>query len=656
MALRSYTLKIVITVALTIFTFPAFSQYVYPSKENIALGEKFKKEFPDDKVYCFRETVSYDFSIGKSASGKKLDPAVTVQVSSEKELLGLRDDYVLHETEFYDSFSDLAIHRVYRKKGRSYAPIKAEVKDHAYTQNGIFHDDSRVKALKLPFNTLGDGYKYSFTKNYSNIRYLTSIYFYDQYPIAEKIISFQVPDWLELEIKEMNFDSSGIEKSIKRDAKKKVTIYTYQVKNTPGIKGESNAPSWAFTWPHILVIPKQFEAAGQSHKVFSSTEDLYKWYNFLAQKVDNKEDTLKPLVSELIKDKKTDSEKMEAIYYWVQDNIKYIAFEDGIAGYQPAPAYKVFETKYGDCKGMANLLKTMLTLAGFDARLTWIGTNSKIPYDFTVPSLAVANHAICTVVHNNSYYYLDGTENFISLGDNADRIQGRQVLIEADDNYLLQNIPEHDSERNKVMKQTSMKLSNNSLVGKAAFTYNGESKTSLLSEIHNTKSELKEDLVKRLIDRANKNLRISNVSHSDINNRNIPLRLDYEFSLDNAIISLDKEMYITLDHEKTFGSFTVDSTRQTDYYFSEKIFRVSEVEFSLPAGYTVKHMPAPVDIKSPPYQATLTYRQEGNKIKYSKTISVPTGIIKKSEIRDWNNFISQLKKSYDDQVILVKNK
>lgn len=647
-------LKAAMVTTMAVLSFPAYSQYSYPSQENIALGEKYKRQFPDDKVYCIKESVAYNFSVGKGSTDKKQGPTVAVKAAAEKELLGLKDNYELQEVEFYDSFSSLEIDRVYRKKGKSYNPIRPDVTDHAYTQNGIFHDDSRLKSLKLPFTTLGDGYKYSFTKDYRDIRYFTSVYFYDQYPIGEKVITFQVPDWLEVELKEMNFEGHSIEKNKSRDEKNKLTTYTYQVKNLPGIKQESNSPSWAFTWPHILLIPKQFELAGTTHKVFSSTSDLYNWYNYLAQQVENKEEVLKPLVAELTKDKKTDQEKMAAIYYWVQDNIKYIAFEDGIAGYQPAPAHKVYETKYGDCKGMANLLKTMLTLAGYDARLTWIGTNGMIPYNFTVPSLAVANHAICTVILNNNYYYLDGTENYIGLGDNADRIEGRQVLIEGKDTFILRNIPENEAARNKVIKQATLQVEQDRLVGKATYTYNGETKTSLLNEIHTMRSEMKEDFIKRWVDRANKNLQVTDINYSDINNRSNPLRINYNFSLDNAIINLDKEMYVTLDHEQTFGGFTVDSTRLTDYHFSEKIMRVSEVEFQLPAGYTVKHMPAPVKIKSPSYQASLIYTQEGNKIKYSKMVSVPTGIIKRAEIREWNKFIAQLKTSYDDQLILVK--
>src|SRR5690606_29442469 len=101
-------------------------------------------------------------------------------------------------------------------------------------------------------------------------------------------------------------------------------------------------------------------------------------------------------VLKLTESAKTSEEKIKSIYYWVQDNIKYIAFEDGISGFRPDAAQNVLVNRYGDCKGMANLTKEMLKVAGFDARLAWIGTN-RIPYTYELPSLAVDNHMICVV-------------------------------------------------------------------------------------------------------------------------------------------------------------------------------------------------------------------------------------------------------------------
>ncbi|MEI9945444.1 MAG: transglutaminase-like domain-containing protein [Chitinophagaceae bacterium] len=91
--------------------------------------------------------------------------------------------------------------------------------------------------------------------------------------------------------------------------------------------------------------------------------------------------------------------RSKRFFNWVQHNIRYIAFEDGIAGFKPAKANDVLNKKYGDCKGMANLTRGLLQALGFDARLCWIGTNY-IAYDYSTPSMAVDNHMICALIYN----------------------------------------------------------------------------------------------------------------------------------------------------------------------------------------------------------------------------------------------------------------
>src|SRR6185436_1522859 len=171
---------------------------------------------------------------------------------------------------------------------------------------------------------------------------------------------------------------------------------------------------------------------GKKNTLFETDTDLYKWYASMITLVNNKSDDVRQKALKLVEGKKTDMDKIKSIFYWVQDNIRYVAFENGIMGFKPASAGTVYKNKYGDCKGMANLLCEMLKTVGFDARLTWLGTND-IPYDFSTPALCINNHMICTVVLNGKNYFLDATEDYIAFNDYANRIQGRPVMIEQKD-------------------------------------------------------------------------------------------------------------------------------------------------------------------------------------------------------------------------------
>ena len=210
---------------------------------------------------------------------------------------------------------------------------------------------------------------------------------------------------------------------------KGVKSYIYQINELLGPKSYIGMPNYCKIHPHIIITPESYTIKNKSFQLMKTTKDLYTWYLGLVKKIGNRTESLVPIVDELISKAKTDEEKIKNIYYWVQDNIRYVAFEYGIMGFKPEDCQSVLNNKFGDCKGMANLTKEMLKLAGFDARLTWIGTND-LPYNYSLPSLVVDNHMICTVIHKGQYLFLDPTEKNSNLYENGARIQGKQALIE----------------------------------------------------------------------------------------------------------------------------------------------------------------------------------------------------------------------------------
>ena len=118
------------------------------------------------------------------------------------------------------------------------------------------------------------------------------------------------------------------------DPKLKADVYEYTLENIPARSQDRYTPGPSHVYPHILVIAKSFEQKNKKTPLFGSAEDLYRWYSSLVRDMKDDTSVLNDKVAELTKDAKTDQEKVEAIYYWVQDNVRYIAFEDGIAGFR----------------------------------------------------------------------------------------------------------------------------------------------------------------------------------------------------------------------------------------------------------------------------------------------------------------------------------
>jgi transglutaminase-like putative cysteine protease len=607
----------------------------------------FKNKYPKTDIVIAEMKEEYSFSILNNKNGES---KVIADVSESQVLVPLKDYITCSDAIFYNEQS--AVENVHASSAKNKS-IRFVQQCSDYQSEGIFYSDQKACVIQIPAETKGSAINYNYTRHYKDVKYLTSVYFHEQLPIEKKTLIFNVPDWLELDLREFNFAGYDIKKNVEKDPAAKTTKYIYELKDIQAFKKEYHSPNWAKAYPHIIVVSKSYTENGQKKVLFESVKDLYAWYHSLCKEIGNNNEDLKPIVAQLTKDKKSDTEKIEALYYWVQDKVRYIAFENGIMGFKPEAAQNVFKNKYGDCKGKANLLTQMLQVAGYDARLTWIGT-ADLPYDYSLPSLAVDNHMISTLVLNGKHYFLDGTEEDIAFNDYASRIQGKQVLIEDGNNYMLDRVPEFPADRNKIESNLKLKVDNGALTGTCTSIYNGEAKISLVGVFNSLRSENKKDALENYLRSGNANILISNIHNPNWNDRQKPLQISFDVKANNQVTKAANELYINPDWQKEFSAFDFDSTRKSDYELDHKIYISTQVEVEVPEGYKIDYVPDAVSKKATDYSFDGSYTKKGNVILYSKKIIINKTIIRKQDFAAWNDFIISINKFYNDQAILAK--
>ncbi len=614
--------------------------------ENKNMATAFAKANPKESFLLKEVTETFTFE----RTSKNDFPSV-VQESKEL-ILGLKDDQTAKRSLFYNDQIAIAKEKA-RKEGKDEMGMNKTCGN--YNAEDIFYSDAKLCVYNVYLEKIGSMSTFENERVFADIKYFTTEYFHDQLPIAKKTLIFKVPEWLDVELKEMNFKGFEIERKESFDAKKKLKIYEFIIKDIPAFEKAQFSLGASHTYPHVLVWAKSFLNKNNKKTVLLETvADLYRWYKGVADQMQNKSAAFAPTVAQLTKNITNEKGRLKAIYYWVQDNIRYIAFEDGIAAFKPANAQDVFTKKYGDCKGMANLVKEMLKVAGFDARLTWIGT-SHVVYDFSVPCLAVNNHMICTVLMDNKRYVIDPTEKFIAFEDYAERIQGRQILIEDGDKYILETVPTFNKERNATILEEEIKLVGEVLEGKGKQILQGESKTGTLNMVKATPANLQQKALRNIVDDGNKNFDLKEFKTSSLENREIPLEIEYSFTLANQVTTFEGEMYVTLDFQQEFKNTTIEEKRLSGVNFNEKMLKKAKTTFEIPAGYKVKQMPENMDVKTPNFAFTLSYKQTGNTITYEKEIAIPVKVLTKEHFLEWNNAIKTLKKTYQTPIILVKN-
>lgn len=630
-------------ILLLFFTLNVNAQKDKPTSQEVAKAKTLKEKYKDEDVVIADKSVEITFSRNSKTNKVEVREEITTTFFS----IASRAD--IGYSTGYDNESSVEKLELRDKRNKK---MDWYVKDEAYSTESIFHNDYRIKYAPLSFPLQGYERTVTEIKEYKDVKYFTTDYFVEPYRVMKGKMTITIPEWLELELKEYHFGTNDIKRLSKKVGSDEVV--TYKITNLEPMKREYRMPGNSYIYPHVLYLTKSFKnSKGADVTLFKETQDLYNWYSSLVKGVDIETKDIAVKVKELIAGLSTDDEKVKAIYYWVQDNIKYIAFEDGIAGFQPDSPQNVFNKKYGDCKGMAILLKTMLVEAGYDARLVWIGTDH-ISYDYSTPSLSVDNHMITAIMVNDKPIFIDGTEKFNSYGTFATRIQGKQALIENGDTFILERVPQAQPDFNSEVYQATFKIEGNDLVGKMNKELTGEQASSFLYGFTGMEQDKREETMLKVLTDGNDNAVVENVSTFDPTDRDAALKLNYDLKVSNAVSRFDNSLYLELDPVRYLANWTMEEDRKNSYKMSNTRVEKKNITLELPAGYSIETLPEAISIDNKFLKVDASYALNGNKIDYNSQIKIKSRLIDKSEFATWNAAIEKIKNFYDEQIVLKK--
>lgn len=580
-----------------------------------------------------------NFSSGKGINGS---PVVTATEKGKVEMASIENKafvgYVLPYNQFVRLTDyDFEIYYLNRFRSQKYPPQRISLTDDA-----IFFDDNYGQVYGFQAQEAGQRCRFSYNYEYTDAKYLTRVFFHQGIPIRQSSISFKVPSWLELDIIEKNFGNYKIKREVKKD--KNFTSYTYTADNLTAIKQEPSSLARPYYLPHLVITVRGFTVNQKKYDGFRTLDDMYAWYNFLYKKAENKPDEIKGIVNQLLQGKSTDIDKIKTLYYWVQDNIRYIAFEEGYSGFVPQTVQEVYKNKYGDCKGMANLLTEMLKIAGFDAHFAWIGTR-EIPYDRKeIQSLCVDNHAISVLYHQGKTYFLDGTEKYAQLGKNAYRIQGKNVLVQHGDTYKVEDVPPAAMEENQMQTRANLVLKGNKITGRVTMTFDGEAKSFFHYIYNNIPSAKRKDFINNLLKLNGNNTEATNVKTSDFKNRDIPIVLEGDIEISNQVTQVENLCYTSIDFfPGTIVDFIPDEERQNPIDIDHVFVASDEVTLELPAKAKPQTLPPAFQSEFNKNSMEASYAVNNNKIVLKKKMQLSAPVIQNSDFAAWKSFLNKIK-------------
>jgi hypothetical protein len=522
--------------------------------------------------------------------------------------------------------------------------------------DGNFYDDSKSKSFVYSDIQPGARTVLSYREEIKEPRFFGSFFFSSYVPTVQSEFSVTVPKEVTISYKLFGegTDLIHFDKKESRNS----TTYTWIASDIHKFMEDENSPNIRYSEPHIVVRINQYTIDGTTKKLLLGPSDLNEWYYSMIKDVNkNAGSGLKHVVDSLISGQKNDLDKVKKIFYWVQDNIKYVAFENGMGGFVPREASAICDKRYGDCKDMASIIVEMLNMANIRAYQTLIGTRD-IPYSYQdVPMPLSVNHMIATYITNGHYYFLDGTGKNAPLELYTSMIQGKEAMLcKGENEYEIVRVPEIDKERNSTIDSTSFVIQKGQIRGSGRLLANGYQKV-ILSEVMLGKTqEEKIKFLKHYLLKGNNKFLIDSITCVNLDNREKELGIKYQFTINDYVTSNADELYLNLNLDKTYQNDLIDiEKRKTARVFTYKLVDQSVSAIKIPEGYTANYIPENTSYAEPHFGFDIQYHVENGQLYMNKKVYTDLLLLPPSEFEHWNAMIKRLDQAYNESIILKKS-
>ncbi len=571
-------------------------------------------------------------------------------------LLSLSDESI--EFSSFETMGEIEAYSLipYKNGSKKIVATDFQTRD-AESEGSVFHDDAKETTFMYPNIVEGSLRVLNYDMTMTDYHFPFGFSFNGYIPIENSTFIIECDTAVHLFTKLFNTENTGIVYT--ENVVKNKRIHTWILANPTMMKQEDLAPTSRYYSPHILAQIDYFNTKKGRVNVIGSPKDLHDYYKDNVAEVVNEVPSgeLKTIAESVTKDLTSELDKVKAIYYWVQDNIKYIAFEEGMGGYVPRQPSKVIGKRYGDCKDMASLIYSMLKSVNITSYLTWIGSRS-LPYKYTeFASSYCDNHMIAVYKNGKDIYFLDATNSFQQYNIPTGFIQGKEALIHISaDEYEIVEVPIPDASVTFMTDTATITIDGRNVIGHSKTVLGGYYRSILSMYLHEIQSKDLDKAVTSIDEKGNNSYIASNSKITNLEDRDQDMIIESDFKISNYATSFDKEVYVNLILEKDIIQLgEVKADRIAPIEIDNKSDDSYTVSLTVPAGYSVKYVPKNVDFTSDMIHYSVHYSQTGSTITMTLKLKLDFILLPATQFKAWNEFIALKKSSVNESIVLIKN-
>jgi len=519
-----------------------------------------------------------------------------------------------------------------------------ELKQKDFTERSfpsfILYDDIRFLTATAPAANVGSVVAFEFEARKHSFTNQINQFFQEDNPVHEVKISLTLPDGWEFK------DSWPVTAGVK-PTQTSPNHWEWAAQDLAGIEPEPMMPERHSLLGRLAIA---YFPPGEKGNM-ASWSALGQWYATLTSGRRDPTPQITQEVEHLTAGKTDFDSKLRLLTAFLQSEIRYVAIEIGIGGYQPHSADDIYRYHYGDCKDKATLLSSMLHVAGVNSDYVLIDTDRGF-VNPSVPSVWF-NHAILaielppdakadryssviTAKTGKRYIIFDPTDEYTPVGSLRPELQDTYALLVGDSGGELIKTPLLAPDTNTLQRTGHFVLTaDGGLSGEVSEERGGDFASQERGRLHNWDERKRTDYFEHYLGRSLQGFTLESMNVQQADQPQKDVLINFKFStpqygqqrgplmLVRPRVLGEKSQYV--EHKPRHYSIELEQTaREVDNY-----------EIEIPKGYAVDDIPDPtnIDVGFASYKSKIEV--DGTKLKYWREYVVRDLSVQADKFPDW---------------------
>jgi hypothetical protein len=539
--------------------------------------------------------------------------------------------------------------RTIHPDGEEFILDAEDIRERSLLSNYVLYSDSKVREFYFPQVRRGCVVEYEYQLRFSSLLYWSDWFFQSHLPTLHSKYTLAVPRYFDFNVRVLN------DKIVpKVDFLKGKKVFVWETFDKGAIRQEVFMPPSPDLASRVAFASVEFKFDGKTY-ASRSWNDIAGWYREISEPDGVSTEELHLLAQELTSGLSSPEEKMKVLYDYVQEHVRYVSVAIGAGAFKPLPCNQILEYGYGDCKDMTALLLTLLEgveIQGFPALLSTKGHRSVLT---DMPKVKQFDHVVAAVPSEGGYLWLDPACRNCRFGELPYEDQGASALVIRPNGGELILTPETGEDANFTHTLWEVSLnSDGSASGRVTIQAAGQEGLAFRASLTELKPQRRRKALGGFLSAWFTDPYLLGTEFRNFEEKDSIVFIQAGFEAGRFGTDQGERLFLPVDlHTQNYLNLMFPhAQRRFPVVFDYRFVNLDELAVSVPLGFRVEHLPAPIRLDESFGSFESIYEMEGDRIVHKRMFVRKELVIPVTEYDRLTDFYDKAAAADNQRIVL----